>query len=634
VRLKHWKHPVLVLGGLLSLLGNPGLLRAAPDANGTLSVRPVAGVPPAAINDLVVSSTAIEGQLRLDWTAPAVFPGSALDSYQIRVQTFSVTDVGGSTTTWWSASGGILIQGLYGESPGQAVIRTLGPAGSSHSAGLYPGATYYLAVRSADDLGVPRDFWSDVDPAQVLPGLPLDTAPSTPSGLAATAGISSIGLSWTGLSNAQKGLDFDYYQIYRSTQSGTGFVLLATTTATAYSDTAVSSGTAYYYELTAIDRGGPTYPGYALESAPTAEVSATPTGPPSIPLRTPNGLLSTSLNNGLQAQLDWSAVTRDLSGTPVTIASYVIYRYDVIGGTATTSFVVPAPATTYTDNTGGIARFYRIQAVSSVGGTSALSDNLDSAGNRYALASDDITTRVVMPHDAALYLLAANNPYGEDLYLTVAHQPQDETNVTLRSYRVTARRASTDQEVSGFAFPQNNIAVELGYGAVVLPAGGGPVSIGSPTQISAATLAQIISVYWFNGASYIRVGNPLLTVNQSISVTVRNLGIYQIRAVTLASKFRLSQGSPYPRVITPNGAENHRVFWFFENPSGDTVSGDIYDIRGAHVRALRFNSMSPTANSLVWDGRDDQGAVVPSGVYLYKISTSDEKVTGTVVVAR
>ena len=59
-----------------------------------------------------------------------------------------------------------------------------------------------------------------------------------------------------------------------------------------------------------------------------------------------------------------------------------------------------------------------------------------------------------------------------------------------------------------------------------------------------------------------------------------------------------------------------------------------YDIRGAKVRDLVMDSMSPTSNSIVWNGRDNQGAVVRSGVYIYKITSGKEKVTGTVVVAR
>src|SRR5690349_15548971 len=110
-----WKalmRPILAAGILLSA----ARLYAASSVNASLTVRPTMQVTPASVNDLAVTATAQEGQLRLDWTAPTVFPGTTLDSYQVRIQTFSLASVGGSTTTWWNASGGSLIQGLYGES--------------------------------------------------------------------------------------------------------------------------------------------------------------------------------------------------------------------------------------------------------------------------------------------------------------------------------------------------------------------------------------------------------------------------------------------------------------------------------------------------------------------------------------
>jgi hypothetical protein len=407
----------------------------------------------------------------------------------------------------------------------------------------------------------------------------------------------------------------------------------------AHTYTGLTPGTRYYFGIRSVNPAGIESPIDSLASTPTQQASATalPSTPPTGTAgpKVPNGLLSTSLSNGLQVRLTWTPVTQDTSGNPVTIAHYLVHKYSALGSTATAAITVSAATPEYTENTAGLNNFYRIQAVSTLGILSQLSDYLDSSGenNRYALAADDPSTRVVMPREAALYLLAENNPHREDIYLTLAHQPQDEVNITLRSYKIAARRSSTDEEIIGFAFPQNNISVQLGYGAVVSQTNGF-VTLGTRSGINAATLAQIISVYWYNGASFIRVGNPLLTLDQAVSVSVRNLGIYQIRALALSSAFRMAQGSPYPRVITPNGNENRRVFFFFDNPAGDPIRGTIYDLRGAHVRDLQINSQSPTGNSLVWDGRDNQGAVVPSGIYLYKISAADETITGTVVVAR
>jgi len=50
--------------------------------------------------------------------------------------------------------------------------------------------------------------------------------------------------------------------------------------------------------------------------------------------------------------------------------------------------------------------------------------------------------------------------------------------------------------------------------------------------------------------------------------------------------------------------------------AGSEVRLDIFSVSGERVRALYAGSLAPGANELVWDGRDDRGAVVPTGVYV------------------
>lgn len=66
------------------------------------------------------------------------------------------------------------------------------------------------------------------------------------------------------------------------------------------------------------------------------------------------------------------------------------------------------------------------------------------------------------------------------------------------------------------------------------------------------------------------------------------------------------------------------------NPTGGTagvellmpVAGEahvgVYDVRGALVRALAWGWVGPGSHSLSWDGRDDAGRSVGSGVYFLK----------------
>jgi hypothetical protein len=80
----------------------------------------------------------------------------------------------------------------------------------------------------------------------------------------ATTGNTSVGLTWAASAGATS------YNIYRSTTPGGegGTPYQTGITATSFTDTGVSNGTTYYYQVTAVSSGG--------ESARSAEVSATP----------------------------------------------------------------------------------------------------------------------------------------------------------------------------------------------------------------------------------------------------------------------------------------------------------------------------------------------------------------------
>jgi len=60
----------------------------------------------------------------------------------------------------------------------------------------------------------------------------------------------------------------------------------------------------------------------------------------------------------------------------------------------------------------------------------------------------------------------------------------------------------------------------------------------------------------------------------------------------------------------------------FELPEAMPVTADVFDVTGRHVRALaRERFMSTGRNELQWDGRDDSGQQVSSGIYLVRVST-------------
>jgi hypothetical protein len=57
------------------------------------------------------------------------------------------------------------------------------------------------------------------------------------------------------------------------------------------------------------------------------------------------------------------------------------------------------------------------------------------------------------------------------------------------------------------------------------------------------------------------------------------------------------------------------------------VTLDVYNIRGQKVKTLVNERMKPGYNSVIWNGKDDNNRNVASGVYFYRLKTSDKTLT-------
>ncbi len=61
----------------------------------------------------------------------------------------------------------------------------------------------------------------------------------------------------------------------------------------------------------------------------------------------------------------------------------------------------------------------------------------------------------------------------------------------------------------------------------------------------------------------------------------------------------------------------------FALPADANVSLDVFDLNGHKVRTLANSKFATGAHTIVWNGTDDSGRNVPSGVYLYKLTAGD-----------
>lgn len=64
------------------------------------------------------------------------------------------------------------------------------------------------------------------------------------------------------------------------------------------------------------------------------------------------------------------------------------------------------------------------------------------------------------------------------------------------------------------------------------------------------------------------------------------------------------------------------------------VSLEIYDAAGRHVRTLVDDTRAADEHTVTWDGRDDTGAAVAAGVYLYRLQAGDDARTRRMVLVK
>ncbi len=115
-----------------------------------------------------------------------------------------------------------------------------------------------------------------------------------------------------------------------------------------------------------------------------------------------------------------------------------------------------------------------------------------------------------------------------------------------------------------------------------------------------------------------------------------------------------TQGDDYPYILyfcdfgLPVGInenkKNKNLFRIEPNPSNGMVKFSyvltnetdvkisVYDIRGKRVKTIVSIQQNQKENSLVWNGIDDSGKKVPSGIYLCNIKIGDKQTTKKIVI--
>ena len=87
-------------------------------------------------------------------------------------------------------------------------------------------------------------------------------------------------------------------------------------------------------------------------------------------------------------------------------------------------------------------------------------------------------------------------------------------------------------------------------------------------------------------------------------------------------------GQSYPNPFNPETVIR------FEIQFATHVRIDVYDVRGRHVRRLVDGILPSGQHSRLWDGRDDRGSELASGVYFYRLTAGGRSFTRKAVLLK
>jgi hypothetical protein len=289
---------------------------------------------------------------------------------------------------------------------------------------------------------------------------------------------------------------------------------------------------------------------------------------------------------------------------------------------------VEASSTTWDDVYSNFKTYYyRIVAVDKYGNKSIPSliiDNNPYQFNLYAIGSDN-KSYLKIPQESRSNLYAAWNKYKEDL--GVDFIKRNEINVA-SCYMVKIFHGDTLEEISDYKFLYPATLV-LGY---EVDSKGMIKGLGIPASEASSKLA----IYRFNGILWEKMGGIVDTKEQVVRVDIITGGIYGIRVGETSDVPKLT--GVVPKIFMPDYPDNrlNKIKFYIDNPQKVKVSAKIYNIYGAVVRnTLTVEFESNNVTILSWDGKDDAGNPVVSGVYIYQIECSPSSTfNGTVVVAK
>jgi uncharacterized repeat protein (TIGR03806 family) len=559
----------------------------------------VSGLSTPAASATTLSDTTAPG-------VPAVVSATALSLTEIRIDWSASTDQGGA---------GLAGYRIY-RNGNSSILATVTGGTSYTDAALTPNTTYSYQVR-AFDAAIPPNVSALSTPAASATTQADTAAPSVPSNVIATAQSGTqIRIDWT--ASTDVGVGVAGYRIYRD---GSTSVLATVTNGTSFTDTGLTLGTTYSYQVLAFD--GATPANVSALSAPASAITQNDDTPPT----DPSGVTATALSS-TQIRIDWMAST-DVGGLGV--AGYRIYR----NGSASVLATVTG-GTSHTDSglNASTAYSYQVRAFDN-----AVPTNL--SGLSTPPASATTTTDITAPTVPSGVTATAQSISEIRIDWTAS---VDQGGGALAGYRIYRNGSSSVlATVTGTTFTDSGLTASTAYSYQVRAfdnAATPNVSALSTPAATATTLADTTAPSvpgMVAAAAQSSTAIQVTWLASTDNVAVAGYRIYRNGSST--SLATVTSGTTYDDTgLAPNTAYSYQVR-AFDNAATPNVSGlstpaatatTLADTTAPTVPAgLNATALSSTSIRIDWSASTDSGGAGLAGYRIFRDGSSTALATVT-----
>lgn len=149
-----------------------------------------------------------------------------------------------------------------------------------------------------------------------------------------------------------------------------------------------------------------------------------------------------------------------------------------------------------------------------------------------------------------------------------------------------------------------------------------------------------LAVYYYkkNTGDWVKLGGKVDTAKNTITLQVSYLhDYYGIFGSTKGKVVKFTEGFKcWPNPFSPgrggDAYENMKISFGFTTPV-EKFSFKVYDLNGRFLYSKDYFG-SFTQGEIYWDGKDDQGHILKSGIYIYQIETGNEYYRGKVMILK